>query len=249
MDSSLILPYNCRMQTDIISEMQKDLDDHKDEKTKNSSVHFFKEPVSFRGVKSVDINRISRQYFLKIRHEGKQNIFKACRELLETDYSEDAFIAFDWAYRLKDEYVPEDFIVFEDWLARYVNNWAKCDTLCNHTMGAFVEQYPQYIQYLKQWAKSENRWIKRASAVTLIIPARKGKFLKDIFEIAEILLLEKDDLVQKGYGWMLKAASESHQSEVFDYIIRHKKIMPRTALRYAIEKMPVDLKSKAMSKN
>lgn len=97
-------------------------------------------------------------------------------------------------------------------------------------------------------ARSDNRWTRRASAVSLIIPARKGKFLNEIFEIADILLQDKDDLVQKGYGWMLKAASESNQEAVFEYVVRNKAAMPRTALRYAIEKMPGDLKSKAMAK-
>jgi 3-methyladenine DNA glycosylase AlkD len=90
--------------------------------------------------------------------------------------------------------------------------------------------------------------MRRASAVTLIIPARKGKFLKEILQIADILLLDKDDLVQKGYGWMLKAASEANQKEIFNYVIKNKSIMPRTALRYAIEKMPAELKAEAMKK-
>ena len=72
--------------------------------------------------------------------------------------------------------------------------------------------------------------------------------MKKIFEIADILLLDKDDLVQKGYGWMLKSASESHQQQVFNYVIKNKKNMPRTALRYAIEKMPKTLKKEAMAK-
>jgi 3-methyladenine DNA glycosylase AlkD len=66
--------------------------------------------------------------------------------------------------------------------------------------------------------------------------------------IANILLLDRDDLVQKGYGWMLKEASRKNQKEVFDYIIKHKKTMSRTALRYAIEKMPEELKREAMAK-
>jgi 3-methyladenine DNA glycosylase AlkD len=62
------------------------------------------------------------------------------------------------------------------------------------------------------------------------------------------LLLDADDLVQKGYGWMLKSASQLHQKEIFDYIMKKKDVMPRTALRYAIEKMPLELKEKAMKK-
>jgi len=129
-----------------------------------------------------------------------------------------------------------------------VNNWAVCDTLCNHTIGSFIEKYPEYIQDLKRWARADNRWLRRASSVTLILPARSGKYLKEIFEIAGILLLDGDDLVQKGYGWMLKEASKSHSAEVFDYVMKNKKVMPRTALRYAIEKMPVELKKQAMLK-
>jgi len=62
------------------------------------------------------------------------------------------------------------------------------------------------------------------------------------------LRTDGDDMVQKGYGWMLKAASETHQEEVFDYIMRRKTGMPRTALRYAIEKMPPGMRAKAMTK-
>ena len=116
-------------------------------------------------------------------------------------------IACDWSYRFHSEYEPDDFYTFEKWLKNYVSNWAACDTLCNHTIGAIVEQYPQFLENLKHWARSENRWVKRGAAVTLIIPAKRGKFLKDIFEIADILLLDKDDLVQKGYGWLLKDAA------------------------------------------
>lgn len=73
------------------------------------------------------------------------------------------------------------------------------------------------IENLKAWTKSENRWLRRASAVTLILPARKGEFLNDVFEIADSLLKDKDDLVQKGYGWTLKEASRKHREEVFEY--------------------------------
>jgi 3-methyladenine DNA glycosylase AlkD len=179
---------------------------------------------------------------------GKREIFRLCEELLKSDYCEEAFIACDWAYRQRKEFKPDDFSIFDSWLNKYINNWAKCDTLCNHTVGSFVEMYPRFIENLKQWAKSGNRWLRRAAAVTLIIPAKRGNFLKDIFEISDTLLTNPDDLVQKGYGWLLKDASILHQAEVFGYVMKNKKVMPRTALRYAIERMPADLKRQAMAK-
>jgi 3-methyladenine DNA glycosylase AlkD len=73
-------------------------------------------------------------------------------------------------------------------------------------------------------------------------------FLGEAFQISDILMQDGDDLVQKGYGWALKEASKTWQSEVFDYILENRKRMPRTALRYTIEKMPKDLRSKAMKR-
>jgi len=73
--------------------------------------------------------------------------------------------------------------------------------------------------------------------------------LKDVFEIADKLLLDEDDMVQKGYGWLLKESSRLHQKEVFDYVMKNKSKMPRTVLRYAIELMPIELKAAAMKKD
>jgi 3-methyladenine DNA glycosylase AlkD len=179
---------------------------------------------------------------------SKKEVFDLCEELFKSDYSEEAYIACDWAYLMHDKYEPGDFKTFEMWLQNYINTWAKCDTLCNHTIGSFVEKYPEFISNLKGWTGSENRWLRRAAAVTLIIPAKKGKFLDDILEIADNLLTDPDDLVQKGYGWLLKDASIKHQAEVLKYVLSKKQIMPRTALRYAIERMPPDLKHQAMAR-
>jgi len=236
------------MKTDIVSAIREDLKQNIDEKTKNSAHRFFREEVKFYGVKTSIVRNIAKKYFKEINDKDKKEIFHLCEKLLVSDYSEEAFIAFDWAYTLKKKYEPADFYIFENWIQNYVNNWAKCDTFCNHTLGSYIERYPDYLERIKDWARSKNRWFRRASAVTLIIPARKGKFLNDILDISDILLKDKDDLVQKGYGWMLKEASKRHQEEIFDYIMKNKIDMPRTALRYAIEKMPENMRIKAMEK-
>jgi 3-methyladenine DNA glycosylase AlkD len=236
------------LNADILASIRKELVEQTDEKTRDSFTRFFKEKVTGYGVKTALVEKIAKTHFKEVQPMGKSAVFELCEELLKSDYIEEAFIAFEWSYRWRDEYSPEDFGVFERWLEKYVDNWAECDTFCNHTIGSFVDKYPEYVDKLKGWAKSENRWVRRAGAVTLVLPARGGKFLADIFEISDILLTDKDDLVQKGYGWMLKEASKMHQKAVFDYVMRNRKVMPRTALRYAIEKMPEDLRHRAMEK-
>jgi 3-methyladenine DNA glycosylase AlkD len=233
---------------DVVGQVRRELRENVDSNTGEYSGSFFKEPVKSMGVKVYIVTKIAKRLFAQIKDLDKETIFGFCEELLKSSYIEKAFVAYTWSDLLKDRYEPQDFEVFEHWLDTYVCNWAECDALCNQTLGTFVERYPQYVEKLKGWTQSNNRWVKRGAAVTLILPARKGLFLDEVLEIADKLLLDRDDLVQKGYGWMLKEASKKHQQAVFDYVVKNKSVMPRTALRYAIEKMPPDLRKEAMKK-
>lgn len=232
----------------IIQKIRSELIANIDPKTRETSQHYFKEKIEFYGVKIHIVAKLSKDNFSLIESMDKSDIFSLCEELWKSGNIEESFVACHWSYFLSKRFEPGDFEVLSKWINNYVSNWASCDTLCNHTVAEFIEMYPEFLAELKKFAKSGNRWARRAAAVTLIIPARKGKFLGDILEIAEILLLDKDDLVQKGYGWMLKSASQFYQREIFDYVISKKAVMPRTSLRYAIEKMPPELKAIAMKK-
>jgi 3-methyladenine DNA glycosylase AlkD len=233
---------------DTTASIREELRRSADERTRSSFQRFFKEEIACYGVNTPVVRKIAARYFRTLGRKDKKGIFALCEDLLAADACEEAFIAFDWAYRLRGSFDPGDLDVFEYWLERYVNNWAKCDTLCNHAVGSLIERFPRCIARLKLWAGSGNRWLRRASAVSLVLPARKGLFLEDVLDIADRLLHDDDDLVRKGYGWLLKEAGKKHQGEVFGFVMRHREDMPRTALRYAIEKMPGELKKLAMGK-
>lgn len=234
---------------DIVKQLSEELESIADPKTKETTQRFFKEHhIETHGVKSAVMEKISKEYFKKIKELSKDEIYTICESLWENENFEEKLIACNWSYNVHKQFEEKDIQLFEEWLVKYVDNWATCDTFCNHTVGEFIMMYPQYISTLKKWSKSKNIWLKRASAVSLIIPARKGMFLNDVFEIADTLLLDPNDMVRKGYGWMLKVASQSHQEEVFKYVMDHKTDMPRVSLRYAIEKIPKNLKEEAMKK-
>ncbi len=231
-----------------IQKIRESLKENIDNKTQKSFQRFFKEEVKYYGVKVATVRKIANKFWKEIKTLEKLNIFNLCELLFSSDYCEEAFIVAFWLPKIADEFELDDWIVFKNWIEKYVNNWAKCDGFCNHTMGSFLVKYPAFIEELKEWTQSKNRWLRRAAAVSLIVPAEKGHFLKDVFEITDQLLLDKDDLVQKGYGWLLKVTSHLHQKEVFDYVMKNKENMPRTALRYAIEKMPRSLRLEAMKR-
>lgn len=232
----------------IVEDIRKDLQNNIDERTRGSFQRFFKEKVTCYGVKTAVVGKIAKKYLAKIKTLEKKEIFALCEELYRSDCMEEAFVVSYWLPNFVHEFELKDFEVFKNWIEKYINNWAKCDGFCNHTIGDFLEKYPEKVDDLKIWANSKNRWLKRAAAVSLIVPAKKGKFLQEAFEISDIMLQDEDDMVQKGYGWLLKEESRKHQQEVLAYVIRNKKKMPRTALRYAIELMPKELKLIAMEK-
>ena len=225
-----------------------DLQNKYDKNYQKDSLRFFKEPVKILGVRSPIVKKILREYLPVIKLLDKNKIYDICEELFSLGFSETTSVALDILHMTKNQ-VQSDFNVYELWLKKYISNWGNCDDFCTHAFGELIFNYPEYLSKTKFWAESKNRWFRRASAVVLIYSLRKGKYLKNAFDTADILLKDNDDLVQKGYGWMLKEAGNIYQKEVFGYVMKNKFSMPRTALRYAVEKMPEKIKKEVMEKN
>ena len=220
-----------------------------DPEIQKRSKRFFKEEIRCYGIKTADVVALAKKYWNEVKNRDKQEIFALCEELYRSGYIEETFIVSNWTYALSGRYAKEDLAVFRRWIDMYITNWASCDGFCNHTMGDFVEQYLEATEELRRWTQSENRWMRRAAAVSLIVPAKHGKFLNESIGIAGLLLNDSDDMVQKGYGWLLKEASRKHTDEVFSFVMKNRRTMPRTALRYAIELMPKDLRTEAMRRD
>lgn len=233
----------------VIEAIRQEFAAHADPDRRKSSRRFFKEEIRCYGMKTATAVTVAKKYWKKVRSREKQEIFGLCEELYRSGMMEEAFVVSQWAQMLGERFEPGDIAVFRHWIDTYITNWAACDGLCNHAVGDLVVRYPEHIEELKRWAQSDNRWMRRAAAVSLIVPAKRGEFLDEAIAIADLLLADTDDLVQKGYGWLLKEASRDHTDEVFSYVMRNKRVMPRTALRYAIELMPKDLKAEAMKKD
>jgi 3-methyladenine DNA glycosylase AlkD len=232
----------------VIVRIRQELAEQADPELQKTSQRFFKEKILCYGIKTATVIRIAKKHWKEVKDRPKPEIFALCEELYASGYMEESSIVSAWAHALSDRYEKEDLGIFRHWIDTYITNWASCDGFCNHTMGDFIEKYPEYTNELKRWTQSDNRWMRRAAAVSLIVPAKHGKFLEESIAIAGLLLTDTDDMVQKGYGWLLKEVSRKHTSEVFAYVMKNKKLMPRTALRYAIELMPKDLRTEAMKR-
>jgi len=208
---------------------------------------YIKEGIVLYGVRMQIVREIAADYYRKVSRQGKSHVLSLSKMLVQSQYAEEKIIAFDWAYRLRKQYEPGDFRIFESWLSKHVRNWGSCDDLCRHAFGAFIHEFPQFLPRVLKWTTSRNRWLRRGAAVTMIYSLRMGEHLDYAFRIANALLHDNDYLVQNGYGWMLKDASILFPDRVFEYVMKHKAEMPRRALRYAVERLNQKRRKKAMN--
>lgn len=197
-------------------------------------------------VRASIMHRIAKDHFRTIEGLGKTDILGACDTLLSFESSDTNVVAVDWATSVRRQYDENELPRFEQWLREYVRGWGMCDALCCGPVGMLFCDLPKLAPRVRKWITSRNLWFRRAAAVSLIPSVRDKKSWELAIEIADALLLDAEDYVQKGYGWLLKEASKKHQREVFEFVLMRKDRMPRTALRYAIEKMPQSMRQEAM---
>jgi 3-methyladenine DNA glycosylase AlkD len=118
-----------------------------------------------------------------------------------------------------------------------INNWDLVDLGCLHMTGSYLIDKSRAILY--QLADSKNIWERRSAILSTTYFIRKGE-LDGTFKIAEILVNDPEDLVHKATGWMLRFAGDKDPKRLLDFLDRYAATMPRTLLRYAIEKLGKD---------
>lgn len=116
-----------------------------------------------------------------------------------------------------------------------INNWDIVDVSCTYIVGAYVLRHPEKVTLLYKLAKSRNIWERRVAMVSTGLLIRAGQ-LDPAFDIAAMLLADKHDLMHKAVGWMLREAGKKDADRLRAFLHEHIAAMPRTALRYAIER-------------
>lgn len=232
---------------DLLASIRQGLLAQVDEDYREGSRNYFKEPIEPLGVRAALVKKLAGQVWRQVKPWDKARIWELCRALWETGTMEEGSIAATLAARLESRLEPKDFEEFQDWLTRYVANWAHCDDLCTHALGRLLLRHKELLPRTDPWAASENRWLRRASAVALI-PLAKSGALPLVFARADALLPDADDLVRKGLGWLLKEAGRNFPAPVSVYLLAKRQDMARVTLRIAVEKLPPDLRQQCMAR-
>lgn len=134
---------------------------------------------------------------------------------------------------------PGLLTAWRHWLVRgYSTNWATTDSICGSLIGPLIVMYPSLAPRMLIWARHSSLWVRRAAAVSLIPSVRRGLQLDLAYAVAAELLSDREDLIHKAVGWMLREAGKADASRLERYLLRVGPAVPRTTLRYAIERFP-----------
>lgn len=133
----------------------------------------------------------------------------------------------------------------------YINNWDLVDLSSPNIFGRFIfnagKSNPVYGGILFRFAHSNNLWEKRIAIISTVYFIRNHRF-DETLEISELLMNDKHDLIHKAVGWMLREVGKKDQKVEEDFLKKHYKQMPRTMLRYAIEKFPEEKRKMYLEK-
>ena len=130
--------------------------------------------------------------------------------------------------------------IYESYLKHfeYVNNWDLLDMSAYNIVGEYLLKKSKDPLFV--WAKDPNLWMRRLAMVSTLAFIRKGEFAETL-AIAEMLLNDKEDLIHKAVGWMLREMGKRDQKVLESFLDKYSSKMPRTALRYACERLPKNL--------
>lgn len=144
----------------------------------------------------------------------------------------------------KDEALREKIVEFYLKNTKRFNNWDLVDLSCQYILGDYFFERDRAILF--KLVESENLWEKRISIITTLPFIKKGDF-GTTFILAKALLNDGHDLIHKAVGWMLREIGKVDINAERDFLDEYAELMPRTALRYAIEKFPEKLRKQYLA--
>jgi 3-methyladenine DNA glycosylase AlkD len=159
--------------------------------------------------------------------------------LIQDRYLEVKSVGIEVLSRYRRGFTPRLLPIWKRWLAEnHSANWATTDSICASLIGPLILAHPELGDRLRVWSRNRNMWVRRASIVGLIPHARRGESLDLVYEIARHLHSDSEDLIQKAVGWVLREAGKTDPVCLERYLRANGSAIPRTTLRYAIERFP-----------
>jgi len=198
------------------------------------------EKVRFYGVATPRLREIERILFRSLQGDwGVEKAAAFCGLMVRSEFNEAKTLGLLFLSRYRKSFPRNLFHLARSWLLNlHCDNWSATDALCGWIIAPLLRDYPDLVRKLKDWARSRTLWLRRASLVSLVPLARRGERLAAAYTNARALLGDEEDLIHKATGWLMREAGKTDSRRLEAFILRHGPRIPRTALRYSIERFP-----------
>lgn len=198
---------------------------------------YFKDPVDCYGVEYSRFKEWKADFHSRIGAAWTlSDAIAFCELLLEDEHMEPRGTGFQAVAIFVDDAGPDLLAQVRRWLEHYCNNWGLVDNLAPAVLSPLLRRHPELVPEVVEWTTSPNQWLRRASAVAFVGLIQETRFHDPAYEVAMRLQDEREDLVQKAVGWLLREAGKVNRDRLEAYLLAQGPKTPRTTLRTAIEK-------------
>jgi 3-methyladenine DNA glycosylase AlkD len=209
---------------------------------------FFKEEIKSHGWYTAKLRDVAVRCRRRIREDFSLDfLLQVADKLFAGRVLEEKVFAVFLLETMTEEFGDAEFRLFESWLPR-ISSWADHDGLVHYLIAPMVAAKPDRTGRVFRWAKSRNRWHRRAACVALIQGTRQKMFFPEIKRLSNLLLSDEDDMVQKGLGWLLRETAKADAKRTVPYLMSIRERSPRLVLRTACETLPAAARKKILAK-
>jgi 3-methyladenine DNA glycosylase AlkD len=196
--------------------------------------------LGFYNVGTAAMRALARSIYLAHRDQWSVDDAMAFADVMIRDrVLEVKSVGIEVVARYRRDFTPRLLPSWKRWLAdNHSASWATTDAICGSLIGPLVVAHPEVGARLRVWARDRNLWVRRAAIVGLIPRARRGESLDLVYQIASRLHRDREDLSHKAVGWALREAGKRDLPRLERYLRANGPSIPRTTLRYAIERFP-----------
>ena len=208
---------------------------------------FFQEEVKSRGWYAAELRKVAVRFRRTIiREQGLTFLLKVADQLYRGRILEEKVFAIYLLETLAVDLGDEEFGLFETWLDR-ITSWADHDGLVHYLIAPMIASKTSRARNVFVWARSSNRWHRRAACVALIQGTRQKMFLSQIVRLSNLVLKDEDDMVRKGLGWLLRETVKHNRRAIMPHLRQVRNRAPRLVLRTACETLPASERRKILA--
>ncbi len=208
---------------------------------------FFKEEIKSHGWYTADLRRLASHFRHTLgKEQGLEFLIQVADRLFTGRILEEKIVAVFLLEKSISSFEEEQFSLFESWIDR-ITSWADHDGLVHYLIAPLITAKPERVAKVFEWAKSPDRWHRRAACVALIHGTRRRQFFPKIQQLSNMLLQDEDDMVQKGLGWLLRETAKADAKRTIPYLLTIRQRASRLVLRTACETLSQADKTKILS--